>query len=719
MHRRSSRAPTALFVLASLGLAASAGAQAPRCPDFEALLDPMGYATAGNLDALKVELQALDPEACAPAFFEAAWGLNFPDLHAVLPDLAPSWKGPVALDAAYTAFGRAMLQPQGRAEDAAFHTARFIRLASPPGDDLLAPVAAGTRGTTWLSLARARFISMWGTDEAPPADEAFDARATEHLRACLAEPSTAPADPFDPHGRLQRDMDRLGVGPRCASAAVLAAWTGEPGAWQDQVQRLVAAYSPQAGLLGSLPLELEARWGQGEAGEGSTTLEPPAVPTPLSPSRILQLGAAAWLLLGLALASRGGRARDAALRLLAILIGAGGLLLVEFALRLLGVPPGDEARPRPPLEPSLSKADADGVWIRDQRGSFAHVPPPANTVRIAVVGASSVAGPNLAQAESIPSQFGQRLREQLPCLEVVNLGHHGFASPQFRDLAMRAVDDWQADGVVVYGGHNEVADSRAQDQFLGSTGSSGPWRDLLVRTSAWGLLQPILAPSATEAVVVAQTAAPAARPDLSVYTPAFEHAVTSRFAREFEDLARAMDRRDAPLIFAMPSFNHHGLRVGTSDDSPEFQGMLDSATEALRAGDAAAALARADKLRAADPLQPAAWMLTSLARELGGDLVGAEAAIWETARLNQLGSAITPGVASRLREIAGRLDVPLADAHAALHAASGEHLPGFDLFFDYVHVNPRGAELVGRTLAETAVAAGWVERFGARCEGAQ
>ena len=83
--------------------------------------------------------------------------------------------------------------------------------------------------------------------------------------------------------------------------------------------------------------------------------------------------------------------------------------------------------------------------------------------------------------------------------------------------------------------------------------------------------------------------------------------------------------------------------------------------------------------------------------------------MWEAARRNQIGSALTPGIAAALLRVAKRFDLPVADAHAALHEASPGHLPGFDLFLDFVHLNPRGSAVVASEMKRALVSAGLIE----------
>jgi lysophospholipase L1-like esterase len=171
----------------------------------------------------------------------------------------------------------------------------------------------------------------------------------------------------------------------------------------------------------------------------------------------------------------------------------------------------------------------------------------------------------------------------------------------------------------------------------------------------------------------------------------------------------------------MPSFNHHGLRLGTVPDMEQIPLESDGTTAAnhisslLQLGRYDEALKRARELTALAPDHGAPYLLTSFAQEALGDIEAAEASIWEAARRNQVGSALTPGLAAVLLEVAREHDLPLSDVHGALHEASPGHLPGFDLFVDFVHLSPIGSKVVAGAMAETLQSSGLLTQWSERC----
>jgi len=273
---------------------------------------------------------------------------------------------------------------------------------------------------------------------------------------------------------------------------------------------------------------------------------------------------------------------------------------------------------------------------------------------------------------------------------------------------------------VLYSGHNEVGAGRERGPHRTTRGRLVALEAVLVRTHLMGLLRGYLPkpdPNAPEE----GGAASESGQSMDLYLPEFEAAVDDNYERELVDLIRAMQRRDVPLILSMPSFNHHGLRLGTVPDMEEVPLEKDGTTPAnrirglLQEGAAEEALKKAEVLRDQVPDHGAPYLLMSFAQEALGDIDLAEASIWEAARRNQVGSALTPGLAAVLLEVAERYDLPLADVHAALHEASPGHLPGFDLFVDFVHLSPRGSEVVAAEMAATLENSGLVESWKGRC----
>jgi|GEM_PF-2957181 len=650
---------------------------------------PLTFEAVAQLEGA---LLTAGPSACARTLLEWIPSMAPPALDAV-GDVLQAWGTEVPAGLLLDAFGDAMFEPEGAAEDVAAAIARGLDWLGEDG--LLAAMSEPARIEAWTALASARYRTEWGpppeaageppTRTEPPDREAF--------AACVASSETAPPDPFDPRGTRVGTAALLSRGTRCAAAGLLAFWDDAGSVrWRNYVQEQLGAYSPSQGAYDRLATRLEADWAQ-----GGGAASPPRDSPPLASRRgggvwggafvVALLGALAWP-----------RTRRIAQPVVAMGLGFGALLAVEFGLGVLGVPPGDEHRPRHDMPLAIVDAQEEGRLFVDERRAAHPVPPPAGEVRLAVVGASSVAGPGLRWPESLPERIERALAERAPCVRAVNLGHHGFAMPQFRSNALNAVDELGADLVVLYGGHNEVADLREYERYSAHVGWLERVRWRARRTALFGLLDgvdsaPRLDPSAGGAP------RPEPRWELSRYEPKFDAVVTHRFREELTDLARGLRRREVPWLYAVPAFNRHGLRVGYGvPGASEMQ--LNAAVAALSDGTPAEALAATAPLIEVAPEHATAWFLRALALERDGDLEGAEAAYWEVSRRNHMGSAVTPGVRAAGRDVAERFGLAFVDANVGLRAAAGDHLPGFDLFVDYVHLNARGSAVVGSAIAE-------------------
>jgi lysophospholipase L1-like esterase len=605
------------------------------------------------------------------------------------------WNEPHHLPLLYAEFGRGMLEPFGRHENIVSAMAGAVGTLLGPDGDYLKTTRDPSIAREWRDRAATRYRTEWeaGFSETsgPPPDELWKPLADAAYLACLNNPDDAPPDPFDPLGLMTGPLPSMAVGTRCASQAVLVGWReAEPEReWAKRISGLMDRYN--RGGLDWLGLEMERTWGQGTTPPGSAAPSWARPPRALTAQRgpagasAAAVGLALLVMIGLLVRSE--RGREWLKRGAAGSFGLSLLLGVEVGAGLVGVEPGDELRPLP--DPRLTLT-LDGVYHRDARQRSFSASPPAGRARIVVVGGSTIVGPGLAEDESIPGVLRARLQDAVGCVDVINAGAHGVASPAVRSRAVDAVDRLHADVVVVYTGHNEVGFMREKDRYLGALVGSFPARAWAMRTRWWTLLSDYIPEEAP-----APSGPDGSGPESQLLNDEFLLAVQRTFDRELTDLVRALRRRGVPLVLVQPGFNHHGLRVPVRNTR-----ATEQTVETLRGGDLAHAMRLSREAVDAVPNHPTPWFLRSLVLEASGDLAGAEAAIWTCARANHSGSSVTPGIAGTIERLARRRGVTLVDAHALLHVAAGEHLPGFDLFTDYVHVNPRGAQVVADGIME-------------------
>ena len=707
---------------------------------------PDGVIESAAADQLQEHLLEAGPK-CAPALMALLEKQPTGVLSEVTIRVVTGWNDSSVLPLLYEAFAQSQLRPYGRNEDLAFAMAQAIASLLGPDADLLGPLRRNESGENWLDFAATRYLEEWKPElstaahrwpAATPQDRAIlRDRARVFWHDCLEGRREPPTNPFDPLALQSGPSHDLALGTRCASQAVLEVWLqAEDEGFREQVRELVQRYS-QTGDLNQLSITLEKKWGQkiGPSSVPSLGTQRPEGPE-LRDLSWVRLCGGLFLFIGLLSLRPSKRERSEGLRiqwpwqrrwwlrfggqLLGLTVGCAVLLALEMACRLAGVPPGDEVGPGRDLSFMLVDGSGEEQWVQDSRFRLFPKTPKAGTARIAFIGASTVAGPGLAEQETLSSRLQEDLKNEVPCLEVLNLGHHGFASPGFRALTLFALDELEADLVVLYGGHNEVASMREQERFLDFNPTGYRARSWLLRSHLVGLLRPLFHTPHSAPTHAEQQERGEDEDDVdwvSRHSPDFERAVTLRFERELTDIVRAVHRRSRTLLLVQPSFNHHGLRVGPWHPAGKTPPSVtaDQVIDQLEQGAAEDAISSAEALVTLDPGHPTPWCLLALARELGGDLLGAEEAVWECARRNQGGSAVTPGVADQIAAVASRYDVPLADAHAALHAASGGHLPGFNLFTDYVHLNQRGAEIVTTSISETLRTTGLVNELSALC----
>ncbi len=729
----------AATVLVLTALAVPASGQA--CPDSLTRDLREGIILPGRIEEIAAGMKAQGVEKCARPLVQMAREELTSRTPSGVGAVATHWGDPALLPLLYAAYARGMLRPHERSDDLALAMADAIGVITElatPGRDLLAPLREGPVALDWLEQSAHRFAVEWqpaiesGQLQLAPFDS--DARAIAHdsFLSCIDAPEDVPPDTFDPLGLAVGPGATLSIGTRCSTLAVLKAFRSVSSREEvERIDNLLRQYAPMGDFLG-LAATLERNWNQGRStwkdGLPPQRLRwqtPDAdVAKPLSTSpRFLALCfflALSALLALLPPPAHMGRRKAWAMRTMALLFGCGLLPIADRLLGGAGVPPGDEQRPTARLSLSVDPPPGRPGILLDQGGRAISIPKPIGTLRLGIAGASSVAGVNLAHRDTFSSNLEELLREELPCVEVLNFGQPGLSLRDVRGTAIAAADAFELDGVLLYSGHNEVGAAREHGPHRSLRGRAVALEAVLVRTHLMGLLRRFLPqrdPNAPEE----GGATSESDEDMDRFMPAFEAAVNAQYRRELVDLVRAMKRRKLPLVLVMPSFNHHGLRLSTVPDMAGVPIEADGTTAAIKisslldAGKYDQALQQARVLTDLVPYHGAPYLLTSFAEEGLGDISAAEASIWEAARRNQVGSALTPGLAAVLLDIAGKHQLPLADVHAALHEASPGHLPGFDLFVDFVHLSPAGSRVVAREMAATLKESGLISKWASRC----
>lgn len=720
-------ATSAVLATAARGWAQEPPDEAPvprprTCEPFASGRLDTGLATPAERAEVLDALTGSRGDDCAVPLLERARERSSLDVIRLIGPCFAAWEDPSHLPALYRLYGEAMLSPFGRDDDLALSSAEAIRSLRASQGQPLVQVEWPEVRAEWLGLAHDRFVAEWSMgalDALPPTPdqrEEYIRLADPEFLACVAEPGRAPRDPFDPLLRSSTASSELSASTRCAAQTILDTWVvhATP-VWSWNVSRLLGRY-PNMDHWGPLALELEQRWDQRvlpsppAAGDRSRW----AIAEERGSGAWVALAAAAVILLLVAVWQRRRLLRrTVAFRLGALALGPFAVAAVEGVLVLAGAPPGDELRPLRECRLEEFDATGEGTVFVDKRNRGFTLEARAGVTRVAVVGASTVAGPGLPFEETIPGRLQGLLGDRV---EVVALGVYGIDSPWVRSWAVYALDHLDADLVVVYSGHNEVGVTREQAIAQG-LGPPAWWlraQGVARRTRLAGTMMPLLSRDRGDEGDAAASAGSPSEPELELEThhPGFEARVTAQFEVETTDMVRAVRRRGAEVLLVQPSFNHHGLRASREVVSlePALSDRGDDLATAiardLRAGEGEAAMETALELVRAVPEHATPHLLAALAAENLGDLDAAEASVWQTARINHRGSAVTPGIAAAISRIARREGVPVADAHAALHEASPGHLPGFGLYWDYVHFNAAGADVVAAEIARVIEAEG-------------
>jgi lysophospholipase L1-like esterase len=714
---------------------------ATSCPEHLLLDLREGVLLEGRVEQIAVGLKGVGFEACGAPLVQLARDELTSRTPTGVGDVATAWADPELLPLLYSAYAQGMFRPHERSDDLALSMADAIASISAvarPGEDLLVALREPEIREDWIDQSIHRFLVEWGPSidsgelRPPPLEGALRAEVTPRMLSCLDAPDAVPPDTFDPLGLAVGPGARLSIGSRCATLAVVDTWRSAGSEdWQESFGHLLRQYTSMGDFLG-LAATLEKAWNQGRSSwpgddaPARTAWRTPdhgtAKPLLHSPGLLAALlfGVLAALLALAPSPAHMGRPRAWTLRCFAVLLGVAALIAADRVLGWTGVPPGDEGRPTARLALSVDPPPGRPGILLDQGGRAVVIPRPEGRVRIGIAGASSVAGVNLAHHDTFSANLERQLLGDLPCVEVLNFGQPGLALHDVRGTVVAATDAFGIDAMILYSGHNEVGAARERGPHRTLRGRLVALEAVLVRTHLMGLLRRSLPrpdPNAPEQ----SGAASQSEESMDLHLPEFEAAVNANYERELVDLVRAMRRRDVPLVLSMPSFNHHGLRLGTVPDMAQVPLERDGTTPAnrihalLAEGQAKEALERAELLRDQVPAHGAPYLLMSFAHEALGDLDAAEALIWEAARRNQVGSALTPGLAAVLLRVAKRFDLPLADVHAALHEASPGHLPGFDLFVDFVHLSPRGSTVVAAEMAASLRSSGLVDSWKSRC----
>lgn len=431
-----------------------------------------------------------------------------------------------------------------------------------------------------------------------------------------------------------------------------------------------------------------------------------------------------------------------------LLAGVACLVALELLLRVVGAGEGPPAydpmagfSASVPLFERAERADGTPVFrmSRARLVDAERTPPgpereflaekPANGFRVFVVGGSSAAGVPYPPAYAFGAWLQQRLKAAFPELvvEVVNAALSGYSSR--RDLiVVREIATHQPDLLVVYSGHNEWAEHRYYSGFI----DMHPWlfrlRERLFSTRLFVVGSRALVPNRERPEqALRRFMANEKREFIEMFAvhsrrvEGRDYATPEQLAQgdalyrvNLEEIARTAQRGGGRVVFVTLSQRFADFEPGASTHRVDLERAEEARWQAHFAeGERAAA---AGDCHAALEAWAGALALDDQHALLHYRIAGCEEALgrWERARhhyraasdLDRVPLGAPTAFNDVIRSVAEQTGSIVADAYAALAAASPHGIVGEELFADFVHPNLRGHQLIGAELARVLREAG-------------
>ena len=408
--------------------------------------------------------------------------------------------------------------------------------------------------------------------------------------------------------------------------------------------------------------------------------------------------------------------RATARRLGALAVGLGILLLVELLLRVVGFG-GPGERPDPfagfatsePLFVAATRPDGTAILRTrpDRVGQFNMQEfsrqKATGTIRLFCLGGSSTFGFPYDTRLSFCAAVARSLTRQYPetQFEVINCGGMSYGARRVLNV-MRELTAYEADGFLVYMGHNEYVERRFFAPFLNEAAWRRNLRAGLNRLRIYVAVRRALAPLARKPAQMTDdpfgTGAPLRDDSLRLARDPREDAlVEKQFRFVVSEMQALAGKSGSELFLILPAANLRDWApegsMWSSDLSVELSRRRDEAFAAAgrlhQAGRHAEALQAIDEVLTLDPMPAAAHFLRG---QILLDLQqpGAPAALQQARDLDAVPIRITGKLGAIIREAWTQGQQTPLDAAALLAAASPGGVVGSDMVLDYCHPSPEG-----------------------------
>ncbi|MEW6273119.1 MAG: SGNH/GDSL hydrolase family protein [Thermodesulfobacteriota bacterium] len=421
---------------------------------------------------------------------------------------------------------------------------------------------------------------------------------------------------------------------------------------------------------------------------------------------------------------------------LGLLAGLLTVVALEMALRLLGIgggvprydPFAGFSRTVPMFEPVTL---ADGTpGFRTAAARRLKVPQefpaskPPGSFRVFVVGESSAAGVPYSVWYAFSTFLEQRLRAQLPELQVqvVNAAVSGYASRRILAV-VEELARYQPDLLIVYAGHNELGERRYYAHLV-------EMDPRLFRLWEW-LAQTRLYAVASQMPIIGvkhepprfdfrdlensfQMFAVLSRNALGAYPTAREVAWGEEHYRlNVEKMVEAMQAVGVPVMLVTLGQDFADWAPGVSVHRPDLTEQdrrafddLVAQGDRLAPTDCPGAIAAYRRALLVDDAYADLHYRIATCERRSGKFAAARDAYRRASDLDRVPHGAPSSYNDVLRDIARRYGTMLADADRMFEQASPDGLVGQSLFVDFVHPNVHGHVLLARFLAEEMRRAG-------------
>jgi lysophospholipase L1-like esterase len=354
------------------------------------------------------------------------------------------------------------------------------------------------------------------------------------------------------------------------------------------------------------------------------------------------------------------------------------------------------------LDETGALASTEGGWIRQQT-----LRTDRPTFRAVTLGASSAHGSNHLIEETFSALLEDRLRARWPeeAIEVLNLGVGGTTSNGVLHVG-RAALDLGADLLLIYYGHNEVAQFTQLSVYPHIRPGRLAWRVWLGHSRLYSLLAQLLLPDTSPMVSADESVFTDGSPSPDQIDTLKQLAVDN-LRYNLDQLLNDARRAGCEVILMDVATNYRFVDLtplSTADTSE-----LDAARAARGRGDAGAALAAAQAVMAeAVPGSKAhleAAVLTSELLAASGEGAAARAAVQVAVDASARPGVATRGVRQVITALSQRHGAPRLDVDRLFYARSPDGLSAPGLFWDDLHPTRWGHQLIAEALYPEVAAA--------------